>query len=124
MSDTSGALLQESEAELSGLCQTDPVELSKKLYQNLVLSDGPKYDFFKSLDHSRVDPQLQVRYLLKLVSERVSEDESVWEKFMTLLYSMGEKQMYNYLSELTSNMDKEIWYDVLVSSALEDVPLA
>ncbi len=109
----SGALLQESEAELSGLCQTDPVKLSKKLYQNLVLSDGPKYDFFKSLDHSRVDPQLQVRYLLRLVSERVSEDESVWEKFMTLLYSMGERQMYNYLSELTSNMDKEIWYDCL-----------
>ncbi len=89
----------------------DPVEFFHKMLQQCILSDCKECEFFKSLDHSRVDPQLQVRYLLRLVSVRVSEDENVWEKFMTLLVSIGERQMYDYLYELTS--EEDIFYDCL-----------
>ncbi len=103
-------LLQNDEL-LSNSCKSDPVELFHKMLRRSILSDCKECEFFKSLDHRRVDPQLQVRYLLRLVSVRVSEDESVWEKFMTLLLSIGERQMYDYLYELTS--EEDIFYDCL-----------
>ncbi len=103
--------LRENERKLSSWCKTDPVELFHKMLRRSILSDCRECELFKSLDHSRVDPQLQVRYLLRLVSVRVSEDESVWEKFMTLLVSIGERQMYDYLYELTS--EEDIFYDCL-----------
>ncbi len=104
-------VLRENEKKLSSWCKTDPVELSRNMLQQCILFDCKECEFFKSLDHNRVDPQLQVRYLLRLVSVRVSEDESVWEKFMTLLVSIGERQMYDYLYELTS--EEDIFYDCL-----------
>ena len=42
------------------------VEVSQKMFQRCVISDV-MMDMFASLDHSRVDPQLQIKYLLKLV---------------------------------------------------------
>ncbi len=115
MSSVQGNLLvevfRENEGKLSSWCKTDPVEFFHKMLQQCILSDCKECEFFKSLDHSRVDPQLQVRYLLRLVSVRVSEDENVWEKFMTLLVSIGERQMYDYLYELTS--EEDIFYDCL-----------
>ncbi len=104
-------VFRKNEEQLSSCCKSDPVELFRKMLQRSILSDCWECELFKSLDHSRVDPQLQVRYLLRLVSVRVSEDESVWEKFMTLLLSIGERQMYDYLYELTS--EEEIFYDCL-----------
>ncbi len=100
-------MLLQNEELLSNCCKSDPVELFHKMLRRSILSDCRECEFFKSLDHSRVDPQLQVRYLLRLVSVRVSEDESVWEKFMTLLVSIGERQMYDYLYE------EDIFYDCL-----------
>ncbi len=100
-----------NEEQLSSCCKSDPVELFRKMLQRSILTDCRECELFKSLDHSRVDTQLQVRYLLRLVSVRVSEDESVWEKFMTLLVSIGERQMYDYLYELTS--EEDIFYDCL-----------
>ena len=74
------------------------MELSKKMFQRSIISDN-MWNQFTSLDHSRVDPQLQVRYLLRLVGENMKEDESVWEKFLSLLVSMGERQVCEYLGE-------------------------
>ncbi len=104
-------VLRQNEEHFSNFCKSDPVDLFHKMLRRSILTDCRECELFKSLDHSRVDPQLQVRYLLRLVSVRVSEDESVWEKFMTLLVSIGERQMYDYLYELTS--EEEIFYDCL-----------
>ncbi len=104
-------VFRKNEVKLSSCCKSNPVELFRKMLQRSILTDCRECELFKSLDHSRVDTQLQVRYLLRLVSVRVSEDESVWEKFMTLLVSIGERQMYDYLYELTS--EEDIFYDCL-----------
>ena len=96
-------LLHNYEDLFSSCCKSCPVELSKKMFQMSILSDSEEYSIFTSLDHSRVDPRLQVRYLLRLFSRRVSEDESVWENFMILLDKMGETEMCGYFSELTSD---------------------
>ncbi len=96
-------LLHDYEDLFSSCCKSCPMDLSKKMFQMSILSDSEKYSVFKSLDHSSVDPRLQVRYLLRLVSERVSEDKSVWENFMILLDNMGETEMCGYFSELTSD---------------------
>ncbi len=104
------ALLQ-NERKLSSWCKADPVQLFYKMVQQCILVDCWECKFFKSVDRNNVDRQLQVRYLLRLVSVRVSEDESVWEKFMTLLVDIGESQMYEYLYELTS--EEDIFYDCL-----------
>ncbi len=103
-------ILRENELLVSSLCISDVVDLSGRMVQKSIFSDC-NYIFFQSLDHQRVDPQLQVWYLLRLVSDRISEDERVWEKFMILLANLGERRMYDCLIELTS--DAEIWYDCL-----------
>ena len=72
--------------------------LSKKLFERCIISDNTM-DQFTSVDHSRVEPQLQVRYLLRLVSEKMKEDESVWGKFLSILASMGERKLCEYLEE-------------------------
>ena len=78
--------------------KVNAMELSKKMFQSCIISDSMRNQFI-SLDHSRVDPQLQVRYLLRLVSEKMMEDDSVWGKFLSLLASMGERQLCEYLRE-------------------------
>ena len=78
--------------------KVNAMELSKKMFQRCIISDSMRNQF-TSLDHSRVDPKLQIRYLLRLVSEKMKGDESVWVKFLSLLTSMGERQLCEYLRE-------------------------
>ena len=66
----------------------DPVEVANNLYRKCVISDTMR-DQFVSLDHSRVDPQLQIRYLLRLARKKLEEDNTVWGKFLNLLAGMG-----------------------------------
>ena len=70
------------------LSKADPVNLSKDLFQACIITSD-MCDLFTSLDHSRVDPQLQIRYLLRLVRENIKSDLAVWEKFLILLDRLG-----------------------------------
>ena len=78
--------------------EVNAIELSKKMFQRCIISDSMRNQF-TSLDHSRVDPKLQIRYLLRLVSEKIKEDERVWGKFLNLLASIAETQLCEYLRE-------------------------
>ena len=66
----------------------DPVEVANILYRKCIISDTMR-DQFVSLDHSRVEPQLQIRYLLRLARKKLEEDNTVWGKFLNLLAGMG-----------------------------------
>ena len=66
----------------------DPVEVANNLYRKCVISDTMT-DQFVSLDHSRVEHQLQIRYLLRLARKQLEEDNTVWDKFLNLLAGMG-----------------------------------
>ena len=66
----------------------DPVEVANNLYRKCIISDTMR-DQFVSLDHSRVEPQLQIRYLLRLACKKLEEDNTVWDKFLNLLAGMG-----------------------------------
>ena len=66
----------------------DPVEVANNLYRKCIISDTMR-DQFDSLDHSRVEPQLQIRYLLGLARKQLEEDNTVWGKFLNLLAGMG-----------------------------------
>ncbi len=72
------SLLNDNEELVSALSSHDNmVELFQKmLRKNIINSD--KKTLFYSLDHSRLDPELLVRYLLRLVSERIRENKTVW----------------------------------------------
>ena len=78
-------LMDDLEDELvHELSKTDPVNLFKNLFQENVISCDV-CNHFTSLDHSRVDPQLQIRYLLRLVRENIKSDLAVWNRFVILL---------------------------------------
>ena len=103
--------------------KVNAMELSKKMFQRCIISDSMRNQF-TSLDHSRVDPQLQVRYLLRLVSEKMKEDESVWEKVLSLLTSMGERQLCEYVrvsstTEVTRITIKNVCSDIPLT--IEDI---
>ena len=70
------------------LSTADPVYFSKNLFQACIITSDMCRQF-TSLDHSRVDPQLQIRYLLKLVRENIKSDLAVWDKFLILLDILG-----------------------------------
>ena len=70
------------------LSKADPVNLSKDLFQACIITSD-MCNHFTSLDHSRVDPQLQIRYLLRLVRESIKSDLTVWDKFVILLDRLG-----------------------------------
>ena len=77
--------LRDCEDELaSSLCRVNVVSLCESLLERCVIS-GESYDCFTSLDHSRLKPQLLVRYLLRLAGEGVGTDTSVWESLMEVL---------------------------------------
>ena len=67
----------------------DAVELSNKLFQSCIITSDMS-DNFTSLDHSRVDTQLQIRYLLRLVSVNIKSDVTAWDKFIALLDTSGK----------------------------------
>ena len=78
-------VLRDSEDELaSSLCRANVVSLCENLFKRCVIS-GKSYDCFASLDHSRLKPELLVRYLLRLAGEGVGTDASVWESLMEVL---------------------------------------
>ena len=82
-------MLYDKEEELVHVLSVkDPVEVANNLYRKCVISDTMR-DQFVSLDHSRVDPQLQIRYLLRLARKKLEEDNTVWGKFLNLLAGMG-----------------------------------
>ena len=82
-------LMDDFEEELvHELSKADPMNLSKDLFQACIITSDMS-NHFTSLDHSRVDPQLQIRYLLRLVRENIKSDLAVWDKFVILLDRLG-----------------------------------
>ena len=82
----------------------DPVEVANNLYRKCIISDTMR-DQFVSLDHSRVEPQLQIRYLLRLARKQLEEDNTVWDKFLNLLTGMGAS-FYTLRVDLQEQLDK------------------
>ena len=69
--------LRDCEDELvSSLSEVDTHELCVKFFEGSLLS-SLSHAHFTSLDHSRLKPQLQVRYLVRLASERVKTDSAL-----------------------------------------------
>ena len=66
----------------------DPVELGNDLHKRCLISDG-MWELFDDLDHSSVELQLQVRFLLRLVGKKLEEDGTVWDRFLNFLSSLG-----------------------------------
>ena len=90
------------------LSKADPVNLSKDLFQACIItSDMCRH--FTSLDHSRVDHQLQIRYLLRLVRENIKSDLAVWDKFLILLDRLGgvSDTLLDKLKKAVSEINQE-----------------
>ena len=104
----------------------DPVEVANNLYRKCIISDTMR-DQFVSLDHSRVEPQLQIRYLLRLVRKQLVEDNTVWGKFLNLLAGMGAS--FNTIRvDLQEQLDKntvrvEICPPTTPASGVDDIIL-
>ena len=90
------------------LSKANPVNLSKDLYKACIItSDMCRH--FTSLDHSRVDTQLQIRYLLRLVRENIKSDLAVWDKFLILLDRLGgvSNTLLDKLKKPVSEIEQE-----------------
>ena len=78
-------VLRDCEDELAfSLCRLDPVELCQKFFERSVIS-RESYDQFTSMDHNRIKSRLQVRYLVRLVSEKINKDPALWENLIAVL---------------------------------------
>ena len=89
MASIAHRVLYDKEEELVHvLSLKDPVEIANNLFKKCVISDT-MWVLFASLDHSSVEPQLEIRYLLRLVCKRLEDDGNVWNKFLNLLARMG-----------------------------------
>ena len=90
----------------------DPVEIANKLFKKCVISDT-MWNLFASLDHNSVEPQLEIRYLLRLVCKRLEDDGTVWDKFLNLLASMGStfntvrKELQDQLEGTTRSVEAQ-----------------
>ena len=81
-------VLRECEDELvSLLCKENETELCDKLHEYCILSEE-SCDNFTSLDHNSLKPELQARYLVRLVSKEVTTDQAVGENLIELLNTM------------------------------------
>ena len=77
--------LRDCEDELvSSLSGVDTQELCVKFFGRSLLS-RESHTHFTSLDHSRLEPQLQVRYLVRLASERVKTDPALGHNLIEVL---------------------------------------
>ena len=77
--------LRDCEDELvSSLSKVDAQELCEKFFEGSLLS-SESHAHFTSLDHSRLKPQLQVRYLVRLASERVKTDPALGYNLIEVL---------------------------------------
>ena len=102
-------LMDDLEDELvHELSKEDPVNLSKDLFQACIITSDMCMHF-TSLDHSRVDPQLQIRYLLRLVRDNIKSDLAVWNKFLILLDRLGgiSNTLLDKLKKPVSEIDHE-----------------
>ena len=82
-------VLEACEEEL--VCELPSVnteEMCKAFFQACVITKD-MCDNFTSLDHSRLEPQLQIRYLLRLVRMNIKTDVTAWGKFLVLLATLG-----------------------------------
>ena len=78
-------VLRDCEDELAfSLCRVDPVELCENFFEQSVIS-RESYNHFTSMDHSRIKSRLQVRYLVRLVSEKIKKDPALWENLIAVL---------------------------------------
>ena len=82
-------VLEACEEELvCELSSVNAVEMCKGFFQACVITRD-MCDNFTSLDHSRLEPQLQIRYLLRLVRMNIKTDVTAWGKFLVLLDTLG-----------------------------------
>ena len=111
MASIAHRVLYDKEEELVHvLSLKDPVEVANNLFKKCVISDT-MWDLFSSLDHSSVEPQLEIRYLLRLVCKRLEDDGTVWNKFLNLLARMGSnfntvrKELQDQLEKTTRSVE-------------------
>ena len=111
MASIAHRVLYDKEEELVHvLSLKDPVEIANNLFKKCVISDT-MWDLFASLDHSSVEPQLEIRYLLRLVCKRLEDDGTVWNKFLNLLARMGSnfntvrKELQDQLEKTTRSVE-------------------
>ncbi len=97
--------LKDNEDRVLSVIKSKPVDLSEEMFQRCLISDS-MMDQFSSLDHSKVDHKLQLRYLLRLVAQRIQRDGSGWGKFLALLESWGEQSLSEYLRRSSSKEEK------------------
>ena len=90
-------MLQESQEVITALERHDIRELFKKMFRMCLVPASQK-QLFNSLDLDRLDSELKVRYLLRLVCEKIREDGSVWDKFLKLLIKIGNQELSENLS--------------------------
>ena len=82
-------VLEACEEELvCELSSVNAMEMCKAFFQACVITRD-MCDNFTSLDHSRLEPQLQIRYLLRLVRMNIKTDMTAWGKFLDLLDTLG-----------------------------------
>ena len=82
-------VLEACEEELvCELSSVNAVQMCKAFFQASVITRD-MCDNFLSLDHSRLDYQLQIRYLLRLVGMNIKMDVTAWDKFLVLLDTLG-----------------------------------
>ena len=82
-------VLEACEEELvCELSSVTAVEMCKAFFQACVITKD-MCDNFNSLDHSRLEPQLQIRYLLRLVRMNIKTDVTALGKFLILLDTLG-----------------------------------
>ena len=77
--------LRDCEHELDfSLCRVDPVELCENFFERSVIS-RESYNRFTSMDHSRIKYRLRLRYLVRLVIEKIKKDPALWENLIAVL---------------------------------------
>ena len=91
-------MLHESQEVITALERHDIRELFKKMFR-MCLVPASQDDLFNSLDLDRLDSELKVRYLLRLVCTKIREDGSVWDKFLKLLTKIGNQELSENLSK-------------------------
>ena len=79
-----GVLCDKEEELVHVLSVKDPVEVASNLYRKCIISDI-MWDQFVSLDYSRVEPQLQIRYLLRLARKQFEENNTCGASSLTYL---------------------------------------
>ena len=92
-------MLQESQDVITALERHDIIELFKKMLRMSLVPASQKY-LFNSLDLDRLDSELKVRYLLRLVCVKIREDGSVWDKFLKLMTKIGHQELSDNLSKI------------------------